>query len=118
MKNLLIISILALALFSCERKEPQQWGDLLIITEFDGTLEENVKVTLYNSYDNFMNYVFIDRQLSDEYGEVYFPELLPGWYYFEAEKAKSSLFTVYAMDSIQVMGMQKVNKILIMAPAD
>jgi hypothetical protein len=118
MKKLLIISVLTLILFSCERKEPQQWGDLLIITEFEGTPEENVEVTLYSSYDNFVSYVFTDRQLSDEYGEVYFPELLPGWYYFEAEKAKSSLFTVYAMDSVHVLGMQKVNKILIMAPAD
>lgn len=116
MKKLLFVSMLALILFSCERKEPQQWGDLLIITEYDGTPEENVEVTLYSSYDNFVNYVFIERQLSDESGEVYFPELLPGWYYFEAEKSKSSLFTVYAMDSVQVPGMQKVNKILIMEP--
>ena len=77
-------------MFSCEKKEPLVLGDLLII----------------------------ERQLSDEQGEVYFSELLPGWYYFEAEKAKSSLFAVYAMDSIQVMGTQQVNKILIMKPAD
>jgi hypothetical protein len=118
MKKLFIVSMLALCLFSCEKKEPQQWGDLLIVTEFDGTPEENVEVTLYSSYDNFVNYVFTDRQLSDEYGEVYFPELLPGWYFFEAEKAKSSLFTVYAMDSVQVTGMQQVNKILIMEPVN
>ncbi len=36
----------------------------------------------------------------------------------EAEKVKSSLFAVYAMDSIQVMGTQQINKILIMEPAD
>lgn len=118
MKKLLIISILALLLFSCENQEQQVWGDLLIITEYESTPEENVEVTLYNSYDNFVNYVFVERQLSDEYGEVYFPELLPGWYYFEAEKAKSSLFEVYAMDSIQVMGTQQINKILIMEPTD
>ena len=118
MKKLIILSILAMVLFSCERKEPQVWGDLLIITEYERTPEENVEVTLYSSYDNFVNYVFIERQLSDEYGEVYFPDLLPGWYYFEAEKAKSSLFEVYAMDSIQVFGTQQVNKILIMEPAD
>jgi hypothetical protein len=118
MKKLLFIFILALVMFSCEKKEPQVWGDLLIITEFDGVAEENVEVTLYSSYDNFVNYVFIERQLSDEYGEVYFPELLQGWYYFEAEKTKSSLFAVYAMDSIQVMGTQQINKILIMEPAD
>ena len=118
MKKLLIISILALVMFSCEKKEQQVWGDLLIITEYESTAEENVEVTLYSSYDNFVNYVFIERQLSDEQGEVYFSELLPGWYYFEAEKAKSSLFAVYAMDSIQVMGTQQVNKILIMEPAD
>jgi hypothetical protein len=118
MKKLIFISILALILFSCEKREPQQWGDLMIITEFDGMPEENVEVTLYSSYDNFMNYVFTERQLSDDKGEVYFPELLPGWYYFEAEKTKSSLFTVYAMDSIQVMGLQQVNKILIMAPSE
>jgi hypothetical protein len=86
MKKLLFISILALIMFSCEKKEQQVWGDLLIIT--------------------------------DEFGEVFFPELSPGWYYFEAEKVRSSLFAVYAMDSIQVMGTQQVNKILIMAPAD
>jgi hypothetical protein len=118
MKKLLILSILALVMFSCEKKEPQVWGDLLIITEYESTAEENVEVTLYNSYDNFVNYVFVERQLSDEYGEVYFPELSQGWYYFEAEKAKSSLFVVYAMDSIQVMGTQQVNKILIMEPTD
>ena len=118
MKKLIFISILALAMFSCEKKEPLVWGDLLIITEYESTPEENVEVTLYSSYDNFLNYVFLERQLSDEQGEVYFPELSPGWYYFEAEKAKSSLFAVYAMDSIQVMGTQQVNKILIMKPAD
>lgn len=118
MKKLLISSILTLLMFSCEKKEQQVWGDLLIITEYDSTPEENVEVTLYSSYDNFVNYVFVERQLSDEYGEVYFPELLSGWYYFEAEKSKSSLFTVYAMDSIQVLGTQQVNKILIMEPAD
>jgi len=118
MKKFLFVSILALILFSCEKKEQQDWGDLLIVTEFDGMQEENVEVTLYNSYDNFVNYVFIERQLSDEFGEVYFPELLPGWYYFEAEKNKSSLFAVYAMDSIRVIGSQQVNKLLIMEPAD
>ena len=118
MKKLLFISILALIMFSCEKKEQQVWGDLLIITEYDSTPEENVEVTLYSSYDNFEKYVFIERQLSDEYGEVYFPELLAGWYYFEAEKVKSSLFAVYTMDPIQVMGTQQVNKILIMSPAD
>ncbi len=118
MKKLLFISILALILVSCEKKQQQDWGDLLIVTEFDGTAEENVEVTLYSSYDNFVNYVFIERQLSDEYGEVYFPELLPGMYYFEAEKIKSSLFSIYAMDSIPVIGLQQVNKILIMEPAD
>ncbi len=118
MKKLLFISILALIMLSCEKKEQQVWGDLLIITEYDSTPEENVEVTLYSSYDNFEKYVFIERQLSDEYGEVYFPELLAGWYYFEAEKVRSSLFAVYAMDSIQVMGTQQVNKILIMKPAD
>ena len=118
MKKLLILSILALVMFSCEKKEPQVWGDLLIITEYESTPEENVEVTLYSSLDNFDKYVFVERQLSDEYGEVYFPELSQGWYYFEAEKAKSSLFVVYAMDSIQVMGTQQVNKILIMEPRD
>lgn len=118
MKKLLFISILALIMFSCEKKEPQVWGDLLIITEYESTPEENVEVTLYSSYDNFVNYVFVERQLSDEYGEVYFPGLSPGWYYFEGEKAKSSLFEVYAMDSIQIMGTQQINKILIMEPAD
>ena len=118
MKKLLFISILALVMLSCEKKEPQVWGDLLIITEYESTPEENVEVTLYSTYDNFVNYVFVERQLSDEYGEVYFPELLPGWYYFEAEKAKSSLFAVYAMDSVQVVGTQQVNKILVMEPTD
>lgn len=118
MKKILFFAILAVILLSCERKDPVEWGDLLIVTEYDGTPEENVEVTLYNSFDNFVNYVFVERQLSDEYGEVYFPELLPGWYYFEAEKAKSSLFKVYAMDSIQVMGLHQSNKILIMEPAD
>jgi len=117
MKKLLIISILSLVMFSCEKKEPQVWGDLLIVTEFESTPEENVEVTLYSSFEKYENYEFVERQLSDEYGEVYFTGLLPGWYYFEGEKAKSSLFTVYAMDSIQVVGTQQVNKILVMKPA-
>ena len=117
MKKLLFIFILALSLFSCQ-KDVQDFGDLLIITEFEGMPEENVEVTLYSTFDNFVNYVFTERQLSDENGEVYFPELLPGWYYFEAEKAKSSLFAVYAMDSIKVLGLQQVNKILIMQPTE
>jgi hypothetical protein len=118
MKKLLFLSVLALVMFSCEKKEPQVWGDLLIITEYESTPEENVEVTLYSSYANFDNYEFVERQLSDEYGEVYFPELLAGWYYVEAEKSKSSLFAVYAMDSIQVLGTQQVNKILNMEPID
>ena len=116
MKKLILISLMALVLVSCEKK--QELGDLLIVAEFDGIAEENVEVTLYNSYDNFVNYVFLDRQLSDENGEVYFPELLPGWYYFEAEKSKSSLFSIYAVDSIEVMVRQQVNKILIMEPLE
>jgi hypothetical protein len=116
MKKLVIISFLALMLVSCEKK--QELGDLLIVAEFDGMVEENVEVTLYDSYDNFVNYVFLERQLSNEYGEVFFPELLPGWYYFEAEKSKSSLFSIYAVDSIEVVVRQQVNKILNMAPVD
>jgi hypothetical protein len=118
MKQLLFISMLTLILVSCEKRVPQDWGDLLIITEYDGMAEENVEVTLYSSYDNFVNYVFLERQLSDETGEVFFPELIPGWYYVEAERQKSSLFKLYAMDSIPVEGSQQTNKILIMEPVD
>jgi len=99
-------------------KKEQTTGDLFISTEYDGVGEENVEVWLYESYDKFMRYEYLDNQFSDEYGEVYFYELDPGWYYIEAEKQKSSLFKIYAVDSLEIKVSRRTNKILVLTPAD
>jgi hypothetical protein len=116
MKKIFFLAILVLILFSC-KKEPAT-GDLFISTEYESVGEENVEVWLYESYDKFMRYEYLDKQFSDEYGEIYFYELDPGWYYIEAEKQKSSMFKIYAMDSVEISAGIKTNKILILGPVD
>ena len=112
MKRILILVCLAFMLTTCE-KDPET-GDLLIIFEYDGTNQENVECTLYNSWENFINYTFLEEQISDEFGEVFFTDLLPGWYYYEAVKEFSSMFSVYVMDSVKVDALQQSNKRSIM----
>jgi hypothetical protein len=112
MKKTLILVALALMLTACE-KDPDT-GELLIIFEYDGTNQENVECTLYSSWENFVNYTFLEEQISDEFGEVYFSGLLPGWYYYEGVKEFSSMFSVYVMDSVKVEALQRSNKRSIM----
>ena len=114
MKRTAAFFVLVLLLTACEKKP--RTGDLLITVEYDGYAEENVEVTLYDSYYAFYHYEYLDRQLTDEYGEVFWAELQPGWYYLEAEITKPVDFKLYAMDSIEVVADIQKNKILILAP--
>ena len=114
MKRLLILALLAFFLTMCE-KDPET-GDIRIIFEYDGTNQEDVECTLYNSWENFVTFTFLEEQVSDEFGEVNFTGLLPGWYYFEGVKEFSSMFSVYAMDSIKVEALQQSNKKAILYP--
>ena len=116
MKKTLILIAIVLLLTACE-KDPDT-GDLRIIFEYDGTNQEYVECTLYSSWENFVTYTFLDEQISDEYGEVYFPDLLPGWYYYEGIKEFSSMFSVYVMDSVRIEARQRSNKRSIMFPAN
>jgi hypothetical protein len=113
MKRIAFFLLLALVFTSCE-KDPDT-GDLLIIFEYDGDKQENTKCTLYSSYDNYFYEVNPQQQISDGYGEVFYPELEPGWYYFEAEKEFSSMFSVYVLlDSIKVEPLQETSKISVL----
>jgi len=112
MKRLLILFFLAFILYSCE-KDPDT-GDLLIIFEYDGTNQADVECTLYSSWENLVLKTFLDEQISDEFGEVFFTGLLPGWYYFEAVKEFSSMFSVYYTDSVKVEALRQSNKLAIM----
>jgi hypothetical protein len=106
--------LLALLMAGCEKKPAT--GDLLITVEYDGYYEENVEVWLYDSRYAFDNFEYLDKQLSDANGEVFWGGLQPGWYYFEAEITKPVDFTLYAADSIEVVGNMQKNKRLILAP--
>lgn len=113
MKRFAFFLLLFLVFSACE-KDPDT-GDLLIIFEYDGDKQENVECTLYSSYDNYLNYTNPDEQISDEFGEVFYPGLEPGWYYFEAVKEFSSLFSVYVLlDSIKVEPLRETSKISIL----
>ena len=116
MKRLLYLAVLVLILVSC-KKEPTT-GDLFVSTEYDGVGEENVEVWLYESYDKLMDLEYLERQFSNEFGEENFYDLEAGWYMVEAEKIKSSLFKVYAWDSVEIRAGKKTNKILILSPVD
>jgi hypothetical protein len=107
---LLVLSVFLLG--ACE-KEPET-GNLFISTEYQGAPEDNVECWLYESFYKFTRYEFLQKELSDEYGEVYFDNLEPGWYFVEARKVKSSLFTIYAADSVEVQAGRRTNKILVM----
>lgn len=116
MKRLFYLAVLILILVSC-KKEPTA-GDLFVSTEYDGIGEENVEVWLFESYDKFLDLEFLESQFSNEFGEVNFYDLEAGWYIVEAEKQKSSLFTIYAADSVEIRAGKKTNKILILTPTD
>ena len=113
MKRIVFLLLIALFFTACE-KDPDT-GDLLIIFEYDGDKQENTECTLYSSYDNYFFQVNPQQQISDEYGEVFYPGLEPGWYYFEAEKEFSSMFSVYVLlDSIMVVPLQETSKLSIL----
>lgn len=114
MKRLAFLLLLAFALTACE-KDPDT-GDLLIIVEYDGFAEENVEVWLYDSYYASEDKEFLDMQLSDENGEVFWGELQPGWYYVVAEIIKPVNFHLFAADSVEVTVNAQKNKRLILAP--
>lgn len=116
MKKLFFLAVMVLVLASC-KKEPTT-GDLFVSTEYDGVGEENVEVWLYESWDKLLDLEYLERQFSDELGEVNFIDLEAGWYVVEAEKVKSSLFTLYAVDSVEIRAGKKTNKILILGPVD
>jgi hypothetical protein len=116
MKRISLLLIIAIALVACKKEPVVETGDLLVITEYEGIPEENVEVAIYDSYDAWFNYEFLEIQRTDEFGEVLFTELLPGVYYLEAEIKKSSMFSLYKMDSIEVVVNLKKNKKLILEP--
>ena len=115
MKKIFLLACTIVFLVSCT-KTPIT-GDLLLSTEWQTIGEENVEVWLYESLEKFDAYEYYDKQFSDEAGEVFFGELEPGWYYIEAEKVKSSQFTLYKMDSVEVLPDRQVNKIIVLEPA-
>jgi len=110
MKRFAFILLAILVLTACE-KDPET-GDLLIIFEYDGDKQENVECILYSSFDNYFDRINPQEQISDVNGEVFYPGLDPGWYFFEAEKEFSSMFSVYVLlDSIKVEPLQETSKI-------
>ena len=115
LKKWFFLIILVVAMMACTKKPVT--GDLFISTEWQTVPEQDVEVWIYESYDKFLGYEYLEKQFSDEFGEVYFLELPPGWYYLEAEKMKSSQFTVYKFDSVEVLPDRQTNKILVMEPA-
>ncbi len=116
MKHFIILAFLVVLLTAC-KKDPDT-GDLRIVFEYDGTNQEHVECILYSSWENFISYTFLEQQVSDEYGEVFFPGLLPGWYYFEGTKVFSSQFSVYVMDSVKIDPLRQSNKLSVMYPVN
>jgi hypothetical protein len=116
MKHTVFLFLIAIALVACKKDPVVETGDLLITVEYDGFAEENVEVWLYDSYDAFLDFEYLEMQLSDENGEVFFAELLPGMYYYKAEITKPVNFTLYAADSTEVVAGQQKNKRLILFP--
>jgi hypothetical protein len=114
MKRIAAFLLLGLLMVACEKKPAT--GDLLITVEYDGFVKENVEVWLYDSYYAFDKFEYLDKQLSDANGEVFWSGLQPGWYYFEAEITIPVNFTLYAADSIEVFENMQKNKRLILTP--
>lgn len=116
MKRVSFLIIIILALTACKKDPVVETGDLLVIVEYEGMPEENVEVALYDSYDAWYAYEFLEIQRTDEFGEVFFAELPAGKYFLEAEITKSSLFSLYAFDSTEVSVNLQKNKKLILTP--
>lgn len=116
MKRLFLLLFTILLLGACE-KEPET-GSLFITTEYDGLPEDNVECWLYESYSKFQRYEYLQKELSDENGEVYFEDLEGGWYYVEARKIESSIFTIWAADSVEIEPGRRTNKILLLWPQE
>ena len=114
MKRIAFFLLLGLLLAACE-KDPET-GDLLISVEYDGYPEENVEVWLFDSYQAFDDFEFMDRQLTNDKGEVLWTGLQPGMYYYEAEITKPVSFYLYAADSTEVVAGSQKNKRLILVP--
>ncbi len=116
MKRIAVILLIGILLTACKKDPVPETGDLFITVEYDGFFEENVEVWLYDSYYGFENFEYLDKQYSDANGEVLWVELLPGWYYLEAEITKPVSFYLYAFDSIEVVANMQKNKRLILYP--
>ena len=98
-------------------KEPEK-GSLSITTEYEGMPEENVECWLYESYFKFQKQEYLQKELSDEFGEVFFDNIEAGWYIVEARKIESSMFTLWAADSVEIEAGRRTNKILILWPQE
>ena len=116
MKRITLLILIALALTACKKTPVIETGDLLVKVEYEGMAEENVEVSLYDSYDAWYAYEYLEIQLTDEFGEAFFAELPAGRYFIEAEITKSSMFSLYAFDSIDVVVNLQKNKKLILTP--
>jgi len=115
MKRTGLLLLLILAITACKKTPVVETGDLLLTIEYDGTAEENVEVWLFDSPAAFDKFEYLDYQLSDENGEVFFGNLLPGMYYYEAEITKPVSFHLYASDSTEVVANIQKNKRLILS---
>ena len=116
MKNLLLLLFLTAALVSCKKDPVIEPGDLFIEVRYEGVGEDLTEVWLYESWEKFDSHVYYDKGMSNEYGEVLFENLDPGWYVVEAAKTKSSLLKLWAADSVEVQEGRQTNKILILEP--
>ena len=117
MQKYLLLLLLLVALVSCKKDPVILTGDLFIEVKYDGAGEDHTEVWLYESWDKFDRMEYYDMEISDEYGGVLFYNLEPGWYVIEAEKKESSLFILWAADSVLVEEGRQTNKILLMEPA-
>ena len=116
MQRYFLLLLLAMALITCKRDPVIETGDLFIEVEYDGAGEDHTEVWLYESWYKFDRYEYLEKQFSNDYGEVLFEALEPGWYVVEARKEKSSLFVISAADSVEVEARRQTNKILILEP--
>jgi hypothetical protein len=115
-KHLFLLVMAVFLLGTCE-KEPSP-GSLLITTEYDGSPESDVECLIYESLYKFQHYEYLQKELSDDLGEVLFENLEAGWYIAEAHKVKSSLLTVYSVDSVEIEAGKRTNKILNLFPLE
>ena len=116
MQRYLLLLLLAVALVACKRDPVIETGDLFIEAEYDGAGEDHTEVWLYESWYKFDHGEYLDKQFSNDYGEVLFEALDPGCYVVEARKMRSSLFILWAADSVEVVARRQTNKILWLEP--